>query len=210
MINLFLADDHPIVLQGIRQMLSNCDDIRIVGEASNGSELLDNLKKTACDVLIMDIKMPDRNGIELLQQIRQDYPELPVLIFSMFPEEQYGPRYLRLGASGYLSKAAAPVELINAVRRIADGYKYISPALAEVLLDDLEIGHPEAPHKVLSDREFEILRKIVVGKKINEIAAELCISASTVRTYKGRILKKMKINNEAELVRYALYHHLIE
>jgi DNA-binding NarL/FixJ family response regulator len=96
------------------------------------------------------------------------------------------------------------------VRRIADGYKYISPALAEVLLDDLEIGHPEAPHKVLSDREFEILRKIVVGKKINEIAAELCISASTVRTYKSRIFKKMKINNEAELVRYALYHHLIE
>jgi two-component system invasion response regulator UvrY len=210
MINLFLADDHPIVLQGIRQMLSNCDDIRVVGEAGSGSELLNNLQKTPCDVLIMDIKMPGRNGIDLFQQIRQDYPELPVLIFSMFPEEQYGPRYLHLGASGYLSKTSAPIELINAVRRIADGFKYISPNLAEALLTELEIGHPEAPHRVLSNREFEILRKLVVGKKIDTIAAELCISTSTVRTYKSRIFKKMKINNEAELVRYALDHRLIE
>ncbi len=210
MIKIFIADDHPIVLQGVRQMLSTINDVMVVGEARNSTELLDKLVKTSCDILIMDIKMPDRNGLDLLLQIRHDYPHLAVLILSMYPEEQYGPRYLRAGAAGYLNKESSSNELINALRRITDGAKYISPNLAEALLSELEIEHPEVAHEVLSDREFEILCRIVAGKEIEEIAAELCVSTSTIRTYKSRILQKMQMKNKTELIRYALSHHLIE
>jgi len=210
MIKVFIADDHPIVVQGIRQLLSSMEAVEVIGEAGNGVELLDKLAKTASDILIMDIKMPDRNGLDLLQQLRHDYPGLAVLILSMCPEEQYGPRYLRAGAAGYLNKDSSSAELINAVRRIANGAKYISPLLAEALLIEIEIEHPRTPHEILSDREFEILCKIIAGKEIHDIADELCISESTVRTYKSRILKKMQMKSEIELIHYALEHHLTE
>jgi len=210
MIKVFIADDHPIVLQGIRQMLSSLEDVEVVGEAGNGAELLDKLAGTSCNILIMDIKMPDRNGLELLQQIRHDYPGLAVLILSMYPEEQYGPRYLRAGAAGYLNKDSSSKELINAVRRVAGGTKYISPRLAEAIFAEMEIEHPKTLLEILSDREFEIFCKLAAGRKIHEIAAELFVSESTVRTYKSRILKKMHLKNEVELFRYALDHHLTE
>jgi len=210
MIKVFIADDHPIVLQGIRQMLASMEEFMIVGEARDGAELLDKLANTACDILITDIKMPGRDGLDLFQQVHNNYPRLAVLILSMCPEEQYGPRYLRAGAAGYLNKDSSSIELINALRRIARGAKYISPNLAETLLAEVEIEHREAPHEVLSDREFEILCKMVAGKEIDEISSELCISNSTVRTYKSRILQKMHMKNKVELVRYALDHHLVE
>ncbi len=210
MIKIFIADDHPIVIQGIRQMLSSIEGVEVVGEARNGAELLEKLAKTSCDILIMDIKMPDRNGLELLQQIRRDYPGQAVLILSMCPEEQYGPRYLRAGAAGYLNKESSSTELITAVQRIASGAKYISQRLAEELLIEMEIEHPQSPLEVLSDREFEILCKIVAGKEFHDIAAELYLSESTVRTYKSRILSKLCVKNKTELIRYALEHHLTE
>jgi len=210
MINLFIADDHPVVLQGIRQMILTCDDIRVVGEARSGAELLANLKKTPCDVLLMDIKMPDRNGLDLLQQLKHDYPDLQILILSMYPEEQYGPRYIRAGASGYLNKGIMPKEMIAAVRRVADGRKYINPNLVEVLLAEMKLEHPEVPHEMLSDREFEVLCKIVAGWEISEIAAEMCLSASSIRTYKSRIMQKMGMKNVAQLTHYAINHKLIE
>ncbi|PIS27122.1 MAG: DNA-binding response regulator [Candidatus Marinimicrobia bacterium CG08_land_8_20_14_0_20_45_22] len=210
MIDLFIADDHPIVLQGIRQMISTCDDIRVVGEARSGAELLDKIKKYHCDVLLMDIKMPDRNGLDLLQQVKHDYPDLRVLVLSMYPEEQYGPRYIRAGASGYLNKEVMPRELIKAVRRVASWEKYLTPKLIDIMLTELEVEHPDAPHETLSDREFDVFCKIIAGRQINEIAKEMCIGVTTVRTYKSRLLQKMGLKHIAELIHYAINHKLDE
>jgi len=178
------------------------------GEARSGAELLDNIKKTQCDVLLMDIKMPDRSGLDLLQQLKHDYPDLHILILSIYPEEQYGPRYIRAGASGYLNKEIMPQELIKAVRRVAAWEKYLTPKLIEIMLMELEMEHPDAPHEILSDREFEVFCKIIAGQQINEIANEMCISGTTVRTYKSRIMKKMRMRSIAELIHYAINHKL--
>jgi two-component system, NarL family, invasion response regulator UvrY len=209
MISVLIADDHAVVRQGLKQILEEQPDIRISGEAGNGGELLELLGHEARDIVVMDISMPGRNGLEVLKDIRQAYPKLPVLILSMHPESQYALRALRSGAAGYLTKESAPQELVNAVRHAVSGRKYVSAALAEQLASELDRPAEKALHEYLSDRELQILCMIASGKTPTAIAQELALSVKTVSTYRTRILHKMKMSNSAELTHYAIDNKLV-
>ena len=210
MINLLIADDHPVVREGLKQILKEDPIINIKGEATNGREVLSMVKKNDYDVVLLDISMPMKSGIEVLGEIKKIKPNLPVLILSIHPEEQFAIRALKAGASGYLTKECAPEELILAIKKVSQGYRYITPSLAETILDELDINKNKPLHNVLSDREYQVMLKIVSGKTIKEIAKELFLSPKTVSTYRTRILKKMKMRNNAELIHYAIKNHLIE
>ncbi|HEY5997591.1 MAG TPA: response regulator transcription factor [Candidatus Deferrimicrobiaceae bacterium] len=199
-------DDHRIVLRGIEQILQKTPDIRVTGIASNAHEALERIAGEEFDVVLLDISMPDRNGLELLKLIRERRPRLPVLILSMHPEEQYAVRALRAGASGYLTKESALEELIEAIRRVSQGRKYVSASLAEKLASELEPDVPKPPHERLSDREFQVMQMIGAGRKNLEIARDLFVSPKTVATYKTRIFQKTGLKNNAELIRYLLEH----
>jgi DNA-binding NarL/FixJ family response regulator len=210
MIRLAIADDHAIVRRGMRQIVSEARDIEVVGEAADGGELAALLRTRECDVLLLDIAMPGRNGIEILKSLRERHPRLRVLVLSMYGEEQYGVRALRAGAAGYLTKASAPEKLLEAIRQVAAGRRYITPRLAECLAERL--AEPEAglPHERLSDREFETLRLLASGRKLSEVATELALSPKTVSVYRARVLEKLGLRTNAELARYALEHRLLE
>jgi DNA-binding NarL/FixJ family response regulator len=199
-------DDHRIVLRGIEQILLKTPDIRVTAIASSAHEAMERIAHEEFDVVLLDISMPDRNGLELLKLIRERKPRLPVLILSMHPEEQYAVRALRAGASGYLTKESALEELIEAIRRVSQGRKYVSASLAEKLAFELEPDVPKPPHERLSDREFQVMRMIGAGRKNLEIARELFVSPKTVATYKSRIFQKTGMKNNAELIRYLLEH----
>ncbi len=208
-IRIFLADDHTMFREGVKQLLSGTPEFEVVGEAGTAAEVLDEIRQHPCDVVILDVSMPGRDGIEVLKQLKQLYPRLQVLILSMYPEDQYAARAIKGGASGYLTKNKASSELIEAIRRIASGRKYISADVAEQLAVDLERGENAPLHKKLSDREYQVLRMLATGKTVGQIADELAISVSSVSTMRARILKKFRMKTNAELTRYALTHDLV-
>ena len=210
MIRVLIADDHPIVREGLKQILSETDDILVVDEASNGKEVLDYVWNNAYDVVLLDISMPGRDGLEVLRELKHQKPKLPVLILSMYPEEHYAIRVLRGDASGYLTKSSAPDELISAIRKVATGRKYVSSTLAERLTYELDRDADRPIHEALSDREYQVMHMIASGKTIKEIAEELCLSVKTVSTYRSRILEKMNMKNNAEIVLYAVQNKLVD
>ena len=210
MIKILIADDHSIVRSGLKQIVEETPDIEVTGEAIDGRELVAKLSKGKYDVVVLDISMPGQNGIDVLRQVKSLYPELPVLILSMHPEEQYAVRALRAGAAGYLTKESATGELISAIRKIYNGGNYVSAGLAEKLALDLIADTSKPPHELLSDREFQVLRMIAGGKTIRDIAAALYLSSKTVSTYRSRILEKMRMKNNEDLIRYGRHYRLMD
>ena len=210
MLKILIADDHSIVRQGLRQIVTETQDMIVAGEASDGQELLNIMSKGDYDVVVLDITMPYINGMDALKELRTKWPKLPVLMLSIHPEEHYALRALKAGASGYLTKESAPDELVVAIRKVSRGGKYISPSLAEKLAFELEVGHEQAPHEALSDREYQVLCMIASGKTVMEIAQELTLSEKTISTYRSRILDKMSMKNNAELTYYAIKNQLVD
>ena len=210
MIRILLADDHTIVREGLKQILGKTDDLQVCGEAANGSEVLDHVRSEEYDLIILDISMPGRSGLDLIRQLQSEKPRLPMLILTMHAEEQYAVRAFRAGASGYLTKDSASAELVSAVRKVAGGGRYVSPSVAERLAYDLGPAVETVPHTLLSDREFEVFRLIVAGQSITAIADRLHLSAKTVSTHKTRILEKMQMKSAAELIRYAINNQLAD
>ena len=209
-IRILIADDHPIVRAGFKQVLSETPDLIVADEAGNGQEVLEHLKKKKYDVVLLDISMPGKNGLEILGDLKTDYPKLPVLILSIYPEEQYAIRALRAGASGYLTKASAPHELISAIRKISQGGRYISASLAEKLASYLDADMTKSPHETLSNREHQVMRMIASGKTVSEIAGSLNLSVKTISTYRSHVLEKMKMKNNAEITLYAVQNKLVQ
>ena len=210
MIKILIADDHAIVREGLKRIVAETADMVVADEATNGHEVLDKVSNNEYNVVILDISMPGRGGVDILKQLKGQRPHLPILILSMHPEEQYAVRVLKAGAAGYLTKESAPDELITAIKRVSSGRKYVSSSLAEKLAFDLERDTELSYHETLSDREYQVLCMIASGKRAQEIAEELCLSVKTVSTYRSRILEKMKMKNNAELMRYAIKHGLVE
>jgi two-component system invasion response regulator UvrY len=209
-IRILVADDHPMVRAGLRKVIQEESDMTLAGEASNAQELMEQLEQQNVDVVLLDISMPGRSGLEVLQEIKHLRPKLPVLVFSMHPEDRYALRALRSGAAGYMTKESPPAELVKAIRKIITGGKYVSPPLAEKLAFSLESGSERPPHETLSDREFQVMSMIAMGKSISEIAEELSLSVSTINTYRQRVLEKMQMHSNSEITRYALQNRLIE
>ncbi len=207
---ILLADDHTMFREGVKQVLSGTAEFEVVGEAGSAAEVLDKVRQLPCDIVILDISMPGRDGIDVLKQLRQLNPHLQVLILSMYPEDQYAARAIKGGASGYLTKNKASAELIEALRRIASGRKYISADVAEQLAIDLERGEEKPLHQKLSDREYQVMCMLASGKTVGQISEELAISVSSVSTMRARILKKFGMKTNAELTRYALKHDLVK
>jgi DNA-binding NarL/FixJ family response regulator len=209
-IRVALADDHAVVRQGLRQILSAQIDFAIVGEASNHGEVIQLLRRELVDVLVLDIAMPGKNGIETLKQVKEEWPKLPVLILSMYPEDQYAFRALKAGAAGYLTKVAAASQVVDAIRQVTRGRRYITPELAESLAASLDRDPDAASHELLSDREFQTLRLIAKGRTLAQIGDELALSPKTVSVYRARLLAKLKLATNADLTRYALEHGLLD
>jgi two-component system invasion response regulator UvrY len=207
-IRILIADDHAIVREGLKQILAPRKDLAVTGEAATFDEVLAKTRGQSFDVVVLDLVLGDRSGLELLKLLTAEHPKLPVLILSMHSEEQYAARLLKAGAAGYLMKSSAPHELVDAVVRIAAGGRYVSPAMAERLVFDLTESSG-APHERLSDREFQIFELIASGKSLTEIAGDLNLSVKTVSTHRTRILAKMKLRNNAELIHYAIRHGLL-
>lgn len=207
---ILIVDDHAVVRQGIKQILSDMDEKCKIGEAANGADGLRLLRDDTWDLVLLDIGLPGKNGIEVLKQIKAEWKKLPVLILSMYSEDQYALRAIRAGASGYMTKEMAPDELLNAISKVRKGGRFISPEVAEKLVFDLDDADDETPHTTLSDREFEVLRLIASGKTVSEIGDELALSVKTISTYRTRTLEKMKMKHNAELTHYAIKHELVE
>lgn len=209
MIKILIADDHAVVRAGLKQMLAGIDDISIIDEAENGFDAVEKVKKNEYSVVVLDIAMPGKSGLDALKEIKLERPSLPVLMLSMYPEDQYAIRVLRSGASGYLTKECVPDELATAVRVVAQGRKYISPSLAERLALNLDVETKQEPHELLSDREYQVMCMLASGKSLTEISVSLSISVKTVSTYRSRVLEKMKLRNNSELTSYAIEYQLI-
>ncbi len=209
-IRVFIADDHAIVREGLKQILAEQRDIIVAGEAENGLDAIKLFRKSRCNVMLLDISLPDRNGIEVLKQIKAERPELAVLMLSMHREDQYAIRALKAGAAGYLTKQSAPRELVTAIRQVAGGQKYVSATLAQALAAQVGSDHEAPVHDSLSDREFQTLTMIASGKTVSEIARELSLSVKTVSEYRARLLAKMNLKTSAELTSYAIRNQLVE
>lgn len=209
MIKLLVVDDHAIVRKGIQQIIAETTDIVVSAEARNGQEVMEKVAKNVYDLVLLDIAMPGRDGLEVLKELKKQRPKLAVLMLSMYPEEQYAIRALRSGASGYLTKESAPDELIAAIRKVSSGGKYISSSLAERIAHKLG-NYSDAPvHEQLSDREYQIFIKLASGKSLTEIGDELALSAKTVSTYRARLLLKMNMKSNAEITRYAIENKIV-
>ena len=209
MIKVILCDDHAMVRRGIKDTLSEATDIQVVGEAGGYSEVRALIRTTPCDVLILDLNLRGRGGLEVLASLREDNSPIKVLIVSMFAEDQYAIRCLRAGADGYLNKAGDPGELIHAVRSLAKGRKYVTPEISEMLVDNLASPRAASLHAALSERELQTLLKIASGKRLSDIAEELMLSPKTVSVYRARLLEKLKLSNNAELAVYAIRNELV-
>lgn len=209
MIRILVADDHTVVRRGLRQILLEGFPGALVEEVGDAEDLIKNVVKSEWDVIISDLSMPGRSGLDALQQIKQLHPNLPVLILSIHPEEQYALRVLKAGASGYLSKDMAPDELVNAVKKVMLGKKYITASVAEKLAATLDQDHNKPLHEFLSDREFNVLKMLAAGRSVSEIAESLFLSVTTVSTYRSRIMAKMNLKNNAELTLYSMEHKLL-
>jgi two-component system invasion response regulator UvrY len=207
---IIIADDHEIVRAGLKQIIADDPDLSVEGEAGDGQELLEKLRKNKFDLVLLDMKMPGRSGLEILKQLKIEHPSLPVLVLSMHSEEQYAVRTIKAGASGYITKETAPDKLIEAIRRVCSGGKYISQSLAEKLADSIADSQSKPPHEYLTDREYQVMCMIASGKTISEIARELFLSVKTISTYRQRILEKMNMKNNAELTHYVISSNLLE
>lgn len=210
MIKVLVADDHALIRKGLKQILDDTEDMRVTGEAESGMQALRMLQEGEYDLVLLDISLPDKNGVEVLKQIRASHPQLPVLMLSMHAEEQYAVRSMKSGASGYLNKQSAPVQLVAAIRQVAGGKKYISTELAEQLANGLTEGYQELLHQTLSDREYQTLCLLASGKKLSEMAEIMSLSTKTVSVYRARLLDKMKLKTNAEAIQYAISNHLLE
>lgn len=209
MIRVILCDDHAMIRRGIRETLSEAVDIQVTAEAGSYAEVREAIRNTACDVLVLDLNLPGRGGLEVLASLREANSPIKVLIVSMFAEDQYAIRCLRAGAQGYLNKAGDPTELITAVRTVAQGRKYVTPAVAHMLVDSLNTPENTSLHAALSERELRTLLKIASGKRLADIAEELMLSPKTVSVYRARVLEKLKLTNNAELTVYAIRNELV-
>ena len=210
MIKLLIADDHAIFREGLKHILEECSDVTVAAEASNGPAVLEKIWTDKYDMVLLDISMPGMSGLEVLKQLKIEKPKLPVLVLSMHHEEQYAVRILRAGASGYLTKESAPDELITAIRKISQGRKYITSSLAERLAVEMETASEKPLHEILSDREYQVLRMIAAGRTIKQIAEDLSLSIKTVSTYRTRIMQKMNMKTNAELMHYAINQQLLD
>jgi two-component system, NarL family, invasion response regulator UvrY len=209
-IRVLIADDHAIVRRGLKQIVSDASDLQVVAEADDYPEIMRQLRERAVDVLVLDIGLPTKNGLEVLKIVRKELPRLQVLMLTTYPESQYALRAMRAGAAGYLTKDSAPDRLVEAIRRLGEGRKYITPEIAEALALHMDQDTSRLPHERLSDREFETLRLIASGKMLSEIAEEMRLSPKTVSVYRARLLEKMELKNNAEMTHYALKHRLTE
>lgn len=209
-LKVLLADDHAIIRDGLKQILADTDDLAVAGEAANGLELMQKIREQDWDVLVLDISMPGRSGLELIHMIKDEKPELPILVLSMHHEEQYAVRALQAGALGYLTKESDGEVLVAAIRRVANGGVHISDKVAELMVRGIRPANAPLPHNLLSDREYQVFNMLVVGRGLTEIGCELSLSVKTISTHKTHILKKMNLANSAELIRYAIMHGLAD
>ena len=209
MIKVILCDDHAMVRRGIRDTVTEAVDIQVVGEASSYPELREQMRNNACDVLVLDLNMPGRGGLEVLAALKEEGSTVKTLVVSMYPEDQYAIRCLRAGATGYLNKAGDPAELVTAIRTVMQGRKFVTPEVAQMLVDNLNAPEGEELHASLSERELQTLQKIASGKKLSEIAEELMLSPKTVSVYRARVLDKLRLSNNAELTVYAIRNNLV-
>lgn len=210
MIRIIIVDDHAVVRRGLKQILDETLDLVVADEASSGFELLEKVKKSKFDVVLLDISMPGIDGLDTLKELKIIKPELPVLIFTVYPEDQYAVRVLKAGASGYINKETEPDKLIDAIRKVARGGKYISPYLAELLAFNLDMAGKQPIHEKLSDREFQVMLMVAKGKKVKDIAEQLSLSINTINTYRNRILEKMDLKSNVEITHYAIKNQLID
>lgn len=209
MATVLIADDHPIVRAGLRQLLKEESSITEIGEAATGNEALDCIRSGHWDLVLLDIKMPDRSGLDILRQVRASHPDTKVLVLSGFPERQYAMNVLKAGASGYLPKESAPEELLAAMRAVLKGRRYVSGQMADMLVSDLHDDSDQPLHRRLSEREFQIFCKLATGQAVSSIGHELCLSVKTVSTYRSRILEKMNLLSNADITIYALKNEII-
>ena len=209
MIKILVADDHALVREGLKKIINEQKDMTVSGEAADGQQVLEKITGGEFDLILLDLSMPKKSGLDILPTLRLQCPETPVLVLSMYPEEHYAMRVLKAGAAGYLTKDKVPDELINAIRKVSKGGKYVSASLAEKLLFELPKNREKAPHETLSEREFQVLRLIAAGKSTKEIADTLFLSVKTVGTYRTRIMEKMNMQNTGELINYAVTNHLV-
>jgi two-component system, NarL family, invasion response regulator UvrY len=208
-IRILIVDDHTVVRAGLRQIISEAEEMEVVAEAASAREALEKVASEELDLVLLDVSLPDKNGLEVLKQIKAAYPTVRVLLLSMHAEDQYGIRALKAGASGYLTKESAPEQLIAALRKVSQGGKYITPALAEQIVYSFESDANNPPHENLSDREYEVMCLIASGKTVTEIAEQLFLSVKTVSTYRARVLEKMHLKNNSELTSYAIKNRLV-
>jgi two-component system, NarL family, invasion response regulator UvrY len=208
--HIIVCDDHPVVRQGLARIMSAELDVALLREAETGHALLELVREQPPDVVLLDVGLPGRSGLDVLQQIKQEHPRLPVLVLSVHPTNQYAIRALRAGASGYLTKDLASAELVRAVRTVTSGHRYVTPDVADRLAADLERPDDRPLHDALSDREFEVLILLAAGRSVMQIAQELCLSDKTISTYRGRILQKLNLKTNADIIRYALRHGLAD
>ncbi|AJP60174.1 DNA-binding response regulator (plasmid) [Pandoraea vervacti] len=210
MTRIIVADDHTLIRAGLQRILAGIDDLELVGEAANGAQAVTLLERSLCDVLLLDLSMPGRSGIDLISHIKASFPKVAILVLTMHGEEQYAVRALKAGASGYLTKESAPAELVLAVRKVDSGGVYLSPSMAEKIAQDLASAVADGPgYRRLSDREFDVFLMLARGLNLGQIAEVLCVSAKTVSTYKARVLQKLQLTSQAELVPYALRYDLL-
>ncbi len=210
MIKILIADDHPLIREGLKKILRDEIDFRVVGEAKNGREVLSFVAENELSIVLMDLSMPELSGLDVLKELRKHHPKLPVLILSMHQEDRFGVRALRAGALGYLTKESAPLELVNAIRRIINGGKYITQSLAEKLADEIVIDSNQPPHKTLSDREYQILCMIAEGKSMKDISECLSLSLNTINSYRIRVLEKLNMKTNIDLTHYAIINGLVD
>lgn len=209
-IKILIADDHALVREGLKKVLNEESDLDVKAEAASGDEVLEIIKKQKFDIILLDISMPGKSGLDILKAIKEIQPKIRILILSMHPEERFAVRALKLGASGYLTKQSAPEELVNAIRKLLNGGSYISSVLADKLAEEVKSGSKDNIHEKLSNREFEVFRLIATGKTVSQIAEYLSLSIPTVSTYRARILEKMDMKNNAEITYYAIHNSLAE
>ncbi len=210
MIKVIIVDDHAVVRKGLRQIIEDTPDLSVADEAGSGYELLEKVRLKKYDVVLLDISMPGKDGLDTLKELKNEKQDLPVLVFTVYPEEQYALRVLKAGAAGYINKECEPEALIEAIRKVSQGRKYISPDLAELLASNLDSGGDQALHDSLSDREFQVMCLIASGKTVKDIAKELFLSINTISTYRIRILEKMNMKSNAEITHYAIKNRLVE
>lgn len=210
MLKILIADDHALIRKGLKQILDDSPDMRVTGEAETGMQAIQMAQENAYDMVLLDISLPDKNGIDVLKQIKTNCPNTPVLMLSMHAEDQYAVRSMKAGASGYLNKQSAPAQLLTAIRKVGEGKKYISNEMAEQLAEGLSQGYQELTHQTLSNREYQTLCLMAQGKKLSEMAEIMSLSPKTISVYRMRLLEKMKLKTNAEAIHYAISNHLIE